>query len=208
MFKRCGALVLGLLVLSSSAAVAQGHCRNNRGPLVNGLAAQGAYGAYGASYGVQSGAFYDARTGGRYVNPNNGIYNNGVYSAAGVSSNVGVYQDQLRQTAQVQAYNQAYGNPYGNAYGNTYANASGYGGANYNGYDQYNQGYAINQPGHVTVTPIGQNPWNGYVSNTYNGYTYPTTVQPGFQNGNNCRPRGQRNYGGAGNPYGRFWVSR
>lgn len=156
-------LVLGLLVVSSSATLAQ--CRN----------------VSPAQFGIQSGAYYDARTGGRYVNPNGNL---GYYNQ--VSNNVRVYQDQLNQSYQVNAYNQ---------FNNGYAN---YG---------YNNGYT-NQLGQVTVTPqyspnqvgyVGVNPWNGYAGQSYNGYNY-NQGNRGYRS-NNCRP--QHN---AFNQ--RFWVNR
>lgn len=171
MFKR--ALVLGLLVLSSTSSFAQ--CRNIS-PAQYGI----------PSYGVQSGAYYDARTGGRYVNPNAGYYGNPV------SNNVRVYQDQLNQAYQVGAYN-------------AYNNAAGFN----NGYNNvYNNGYT-NQFGQVTITPqftsnqpgyVGVNPWNGYAGQSYNGYNYGQFNNNAYR-GRNCRP--QHN---AFNQ--RFWVNR
>lgn len=194
MYKACGALVLGLLVLGSSAASAQ--CRNNN------VLTNGAYGvqSYGVqSYGAQSGAYYDARTGGRYVNPNQTVYNN--------NNNVAVYQQQLNQAAQVNAYSQ-YNNGYANngyannAYGNAYNNQ-----VSYQGYNQVtvtpNQayGYNVNQPGYVQV-----NPWNGQATNTYNGYSYNNAVAGQQVRGNNCLPR--RHHGNMNSVYNRFWVNR
>src|SRR4051812_14047888 len=103
MFKRSCALVLGLLV-SSSATFAQ--CRN---------VSPAQYG-YQQNYGgVASGAYYDARTGGRYVNP--GV-NYGGYSNPLAQNNVRVYQDQLNQAYQVNAGNGAYNNGYAYGYSN------------------------------------------------------------------------------------------
>jgi hypothetical protein len=168
MFKRCGALVLGLLALSS-ASFAQ--CRN----------------VSPAQYGVQSGAYYDARTGGRFVNPNG---NYGAYPQ--VSNNVRVYQDQLNQSYQVNAYNQY------NAYNPAYGNAYGYGNNYATGYNQVTvtPQYSPNQVGYV-----GVNPWNGYAGQSYNGYNYG---QMNGRRGNNCRPQNNA----FNNNYGRFWINR
>ena len=118
--------------------------------------------------GVASAGFYDARTGGRYVGPNNLSY--GVYNSAGVYSNnnVAVYQAQLQQTYAVQGYNQGYNN---GGYSNGYVNPYSYnGGVTVSPY--VNNSYNYNT--------VAVNPWNNYVGQSYNGYNY-NQVQPTCQ---------------------------
>lgn len=146
MIQRCGALVLGLLVLSASAALARhDDCWENA--------------RYGQGCGVQvQNGYYNGYNGGGYVQPGGytmGYPNGGVYNAAGVSNNVAIYQNQMNQTAQVYGYNNAYNMGYAGV-GNNY-------GA---GFTTYGNGACV-----------GVNPWNGYTSNSYNGYTYN---QPGY----------------------------
>jgi hypothetical protein len=153
MIKRCGALVLGLLVLSASSAFARhDDCWENA--------------RYGQRPVVQAQAgFYNAYNGGGYVQPSGytmGYPTNGVYNAAG-ANNVAVYQNQMNQTAQVYGYNNAYNQGYagvGNNYGGgftTYGNGAYVGVNPWNGYtsNSYN-GYTYNQPGYVQYNNAAQ----------------------------------------------------
>ena len=178
MFKSCGALVLGLLVLSSSPSFAQ--CRN-----ISPAQYASQY-SYNNGYGAQvaSGAYYDARSGGRYVNPG--------YVNPLVANNVAVYQAQLNQSYQVgangylgQGYNQ-YNNGYNAGYVNPYGNAYT---AGFNQITVQPQ-YSPNQVGYV-----GVNPWNGYGGNSYNGYSYQMQGQG--------RHHHEHEHEG-----GRFWLNR
>ena len=185
-------------VNSSYGSVATGSIARNCNPTpIRGQYPAGTpiYGVYPGGYvapGVTPprGAYYDARTGGTFVNPNqtqvinvggncnNGFPNQGGYYQVGQG---GYYQGGYNQGGFGQSGTGNGGTTVFNNGGTTAfpgQNGVGYGGANSYGGNAF--GYNGNSFGYTNgaANPyVGVNPWNGHVSNSYNGYNYAQPQQ-------------------------------
>jgi len=131
MFKRCGALVLGLLTLSASAALAQ------------------------VTFPINNGAFYDPTTGGRTgytVNYSNGVSNNVAVYQNQLMQTQQAYNGAYSGGAYNTAYNSAYTNTaYTMGYSSPYTTAAY---ANYTTVPTYTS--YIASPTIVMTRPVAQ----------------------------------------------------